>query len=327
MSHLNIKSLVSAILLSQCAMAQSSPVENEFKSLAAQQAAAQLKRVINDKLQQIIALEVAAGADVNEIEYALQQNAQSSHERFGALLSANNKGLILSITPNSPASKLGLMSGDVIVNVNHISLNNQSLTDIVKQHYASNANPITINVERDSRSQTLSGDLSSLMTPAWTLAMGKITSATSTPETALEHENNAQCGRLVVGKFMPREKTDIIQSNAVVITAIDGVKQRFSAKLRGSVVGLDAVASSGNKNRFKLPTGKHTITVSPRVAYQPEESLHHHSDVSFSEQYEFTIDIASNTSYYLVYDTRKNSAYTNTNMPVVWQTKSQKCQL
>lgn len=327
MRHFNIKSLVIAILFSHSAVAQSSFADNELKSLEAQQAAAQLKRVINDKLQQIVALELAAGVDINDIDYGLQQIAQSSHERFGALLSANNKGLILSITPNSPASKLGLVSGDVIINVNNASLNQHTFAELLQQHYLNHTSPISIKFERDGRAQYLSGELSSLMTPAWTLAMDKITLTAPEQQSNDIQEPSEQCGRVIVGKFMPREKGDFLAKYSVVIKEIDGVKQRLWAGGAGSIIGLESGVMSSSKTRFKLKAGKHTLMVSPRSAFQQEENSRDYSDIELNEEREFVIDIAANTTYYLVYDTRKDSLYSKTNMPIIWQTQSQACQL
>ncbi len=323
MRHFTIKSLVIAILYGYSAFSQSSLADNELKSLAAQQAAAQLKRIINDKLQQIVALELAAGVDINDIDYGLQQGVKNSHERFGALLSATNKGLILSITPNSPASKLGLVSGDVIINVNDSSLNNDTFTELIQQHYVNHTNPISIKFERDGRAQYLSGELSSLMTPAWTLAMNKITLTAPEQQANDLQEPSEQCGRIIVGKFMPREEGDISQKNAVTIRAIDGLKQKLWIKGGSATFGAGGSAGDHYKTRFKLTAGKHTLIVSPRRAFQQGED----HDIQFSEEREFVIDIAANTTYYLVYDTRKDSLYSKTNMPIIWQTKPQACEL
>lgn len=322
-----IKSLVIAIFIGHSAVAQSSLDDHTLKSKAAQQAAEQLKRIINDKLQQIVALELAAGVDIDDIDYGLKQVEKSSHERFGVLFSANNKGLILSVTPNSPASHLGLISGDVIINVNNTSLSNHSFAALIKQHYVTHDNPVSIKLKRDGRVQYVSGKLSSLMTPAWTLAMEKITITEPVQKVIGLQASSEQCGRIVVGKYMPRKEGDFVDMRSVIIKEIDGVKQRFSASARGSVVGLSAATSTSHKTRFKLPTGTHKIMVSPRLAYSPEKSSINYSNIRFSEEHEFTIDIAANTTYYLVYDTRKESSFAKTHIPVIWQTKSQKCQL
>lgn len=326
-NHFIIKSLVVALLLSQSAAAQSTTVNEELKSVEARQAAAQLKRVISDKLQQIVALELAAGADINDIDYALQQGEQSSHERFGALFSNNNKGLILSVTPNSPASKLGLVSGDIIISVNDILLKNKTFTEVFKQHYTNSSTAVSIKLERDGRAQYLSGELSSLMTPAWTLSVKKIASALPVQPVAELQASSEQCGRIVVGKYMPLKEDDLVETRPVEIREINGVKQRLSTSGRGSVIGLSVATSTANKTRFKLPAGKHKITVSPRMAIQTKQSSSDISSIGFDDEYEFAIDIAPNKTYYLVYDTRKDSPFTNTNMPIIWQTKSQTCQL
>lgn len=307
----------------QCEM-----LTNQFKSEKSQQIANQLQRAINDKLQQIIALEVAAGGDAREINYALLQESQSSHERFGAVFSPHTHGLVLSVTPNSPASNLGLKSGDVIVNVNNLSLEKSNVNALIEKHYLDNNHTISIKVSRDNRSQYLSGELSTLVTPAWTLSVDNINQDKLLTSNVDQQESDGQCGRIVVGKFMPREEGDINQRNAVFIREIDGVKQRLRGSGQGSVIGLTSVSTSGpNKTRFKLKAGQHRILVSPRSAYLQGENPRDYTYIRFSDEREFSINIEANTTYYLVYDTRISSEYSKTNIPVVWQTKSQECQL
>lgn len=328
MGLFNIKNIVLSLAFLQCATVQSETLTNQFKSEKSYQVANQLQRTINDNLQQIIALEAAAGGDVSKLDYALLQESQSSYQRFGAVLSTTTNGLVLSVTPNSSASKLGLESGDVIVNVNNLSLEKSNINTLIEKHYLENNHTISIKVLRDNRVQNLSGELSSLVTPAWTLSVDNINQDKLLASNVDQQEPDGQCGRIIVGKFMPREEGDITQRNAVVIKEIDGVKQRLSAFGRGSVVALNSVSTSGpNKTRFKLKPGQHRILVSPRSAYLQGDNPQDYTYIRFSDEREFSINIEANTTYYLVYDTRKSSEYSKTNIPVVWQTKSQECQL
>lgn len=322
MGLFNIKNIVLSLAFLQCATVQSETLTNQFKSEKSYQVANQLQRTINDNLQQIIALEAAAGGDVSKLDYALLQESQSSYQRFGAVLSTTTNGLVLSVTPNSSASKLGLESGDVIVNVNNLSLEKSNINTLIEKHYLENNHTISIKVLRDNRVQNLSGELSSLVTPAWTLSVDNINQDKLLASNVDQQEPDGQCGRIIVGKFMPREEGDITQRNAVVIKEIDGVKQRLSA-----LVGFSAATPEFIKTRFKLKAGQHRILVSPRIAYIQGDNPQDYTYIRFSDEREFSINIEANTTYYLVYDTRKSSEYSKTNIPVVWQTKSQHCEL
>lgn len=295
----------------QCEM-----LTNQFKSEKSQQVANQLQRTINDKLQQIIALEVAAGGDAREINYALLQDSQSNHERFGAVFSTNTHGLVLSVTPNSSASKLGLKSGDVIVNVNNLSLEKSSVNALIEKHYLENNHTISIKVSRDNRSQYLSGELSTLVTPAWALTVDNINQVKPIVSAANVEEYGEQCGRIIVGKYMPQEEVTLHRAKTVFIREIDGVKQKISSGSHISNGYFDT-----EKTRFKLSVGEHKIVVEPRYSNNTNRIK-----ISDGKDAEFLMTIAADTSYYLVYDTRKDSPYSKTNTPVIWQTKSQNCE-
>jgi hypothetical protein len=235
--------------------------------------------------------------------------------------------LVLSVTPNSPASRLGLVSGDIILEVNNSSLKNSTVSALIEQHYVENNNAVSIKIVRDESIQYLAGELTRLVTPAWALTLDKIEQPQLAISESDSQEHNNACGRIIIGKYMPREDGTPFRARSVFIREVDGVKQRMTATGRGSVVGLYAQSFSLGKTRFKLGIGKHVIKVAPRVFSQEEIEANDFSNIRFGAETEFVINIAANTSYYLVYDTRKNSPYSKTNMPVIWQTKSQACAL
>lgn len=320
MSLLNIKSLILFLIFIPYSAVQSETLTNQFKSKKSHQVAMQLQRTINEKLQKIIALEVAAGGEATEIDYGLIQKSQSSHERFGAVISPNTKGLVLSVTPNSPAVKLGLISGDTIVSVNDILLAKSNIKELIDQHYLENNHLISLEIIRDNRSQYLSGKLSALTTPVWTLSVDKINPTNVVTLVSGSQKDNKTCGRIIIGKYMPREEDTPYRSKAVFIKEIDGVKQRtLSGGFRGNSINGYL---SMEKKRFKLATGKHKIAVAPRYNKNTK-----HINIIDGENTEFLMTIAANTSYYLVYDTRKDSPYSKTNTPIVWQTKTQPCDI
>ena len=244
------------------------------------------------------------------------QESQSSHERFGAVFSPNTHGLVLSVTPNSPASNLGLKSGDVIVNVNNLSLEKSNVNALIEKHYLDNNHTISIKVSRDNRSQYLSGKLSTLVTPAWALTVDNINQVKPIVSDTNVEEYGEQCGRIIVGKYMPQEEVTLHRAKTVFIREIDGVKQKVSSGGHISNAYFDA-----EKTRFKLSVGEHKIVVAPRYSNNTN-----HIKTRDGKDTEFLMTIAADTSYYLVYDTRKDSPYSKTNTPVIWQTKSQNCE-
>lgn len=297
-----------------CTSVQSETMANQFKSEKSYQIATQLQRIIDDKLQQIIMLEIAAGGDATKIKYTSLQN---SYEHFGTLISANTQGLVISVTPNTPASRLGLISGDIIVSANGVLLEENNVNELIEKHSLESNHTISLKIIRDNRTQYLSGEIGTLTAPAWTLNIDEVEQSKLGTLESDSQKGNEACGRIIVGKYMPQEEVTLHRAKTVFIREIDGVKQKISSGRHISNGYFDT-----EKTRFKLSVGEHKIVVEPRYSNNTNRIK-----ISDGKDTEFLMTIAADTSYYLVYDTRKDSPYSKTNTPVVWQTKAQACVL
>jgi hypothetical protein len=312
-----VKNLFFSAMFIHCTSVQSETMANQFKSEKSYQIATQLQRIIDDKLQQIIMLEIAAGGDATKIKYTSLQN---SYEHFGTLISANTQGLVISVTPNTPASRLGLISGDIIVSANGVLLEENNVNELIEKHSLESNHTISLKIIRDNRTQYLSGEIGTLTAPAWTLNIDEVEQSKLVTLESDSQKGNEACGRIIVGKYMPREEDTPYRSKAVFIKEIDGVKQRvLSEGFRGNNASRGYFDTE--KTRFKLSVGEHKIVVEPRYSNNTNRIK-----ISDGKDTEFLMTIAADTSYYLVYDTRKDSPYSKTNTPVIWQTKSQNCE-
>lgn len=282
----------------------------ELKSPQARRIAEQMSQVIGQKVQEITALEKAMG--VENVQIHLSQGQQFNSGRFGTLLSASSPGLVVSVTPNSQASRLGIESGDQIISVNGVDITeaaNSQLALSVLQ-YAQDNTAVKIVIKREGKSITLSGMLTANLTPSWTFDTQEITEAYQ-PNNGLSVQAEArqpapECGQIKLRyRIEGGQKTRSLKT-VVVIEAIDGVN----------------VENPLEQDYLKLSAGYHKLKVYRRV---------HHVNDNREESAEYLIRIDPNMTYYMAYrsDTMMSSAYSQkyAALPVIWKVKEQACQM
>lgn len=283
---------------------------SELKSPEAQRIAEQMSQVIAQKVQEITALEKAQG--VENVKIYLSQSQQFNSGRFGTLLSANSPGLVISVTPNSQASRLGIQSGDQITSVNGVDIlnaeNSQSALSILQ--YAQDKTAVEIVIKRQGKLTTLSGVLTAYLIPSWTFNTAERSDVNVRNDVAASHKKAKQqaqaCGQIKLGyRIEGSQKTRALKT-VVVVEAIDGIK----------------VENPMEQGHLKLPIGYHTLKVYRRI---------HHFDDNRQESAEYRLRIDADTSYYLAYrsDTALSSSINKkyTELPVIWKVKQQQCQL
>lgn len=276
----------------------------ELKSPEAQRIAEQMSQVIAQKVQEITAHEKALG--IENVQIHLSQSQQFNSGRFGTLLSANSPGLVISVTPNSQASHLGIKSGDQITAVNGVDIsdaeNTQSALSVLQ--YAEDNTAIEIVIKRQGELITLSGILMANLLPSWTFNTDEI--ATVSAASKLVTAQIEACGQIKLGgRIESGQKTRALKT-VVVVEAIDGIK----------------VEKPLQQKFLKLPVGYHMLKVYRRI---------HHFDENRTESAEFRVRIDANTTYSLAYrsDTVLSSVHTRkyAELPVIWKAKQQACQM
>lgn len=287
----------------------------EFKSPQAQRIAEQMSQVIAQKVQEITALEQAMG--VKSVQIHLSQPEQFNSGRFGIILSTNSPGLVISVTPNSQASNIGIQSGDQITSVNGTDIVDNLKPALAVLQYAENETSIEITIKRNGKLKILTGTLTAQLTPGWTFTTKKQDTLQPLINVAIAHNaepKKQECGQLKLGfrvesghkvTSLSGHKTRSLKT-VVVVEAIDGVK----------------VEKPLEQRHLKIPTGYHKLTVYRKI---------HHSDKNRVESAEFNVRIDANTSYFLAYrsDTLFSSSYSQkyAELPVIWKTKQQKCEM
>ncbi len=292
----------------------------ELKSPEAQRIAEQMSQAIAQKVQEITAHEKALG--IENVQIHLSQSQQFNSGRFGTLLSANSPGLVISVTPNSQASHLGIKDGDQITAVNGVDINDventQSALSVLQ--YAQDSTAVEIVIKRQDELITLSGILTAKLLPSWTFNTDERATVNVVSKLARAHEGFKEtqvCGQIKLGERIEYGRATLgalagksLRTRAlktvVVVAAIDGIK----------------VENPLQQKFLKIPTGYHTLKVYRRI---------HHFDENRAESAEYRIRIDANTTYSLAYrsDTMLSNVHTQkyAELPVIWKAKKQACQM
>ncbi|MCW8865853.1 MAG: PDZ domain-containing protein [Colwellia sp.] len=294
---------------------------DELKSVKSKMLAEQLVRSINQKLADITALELAAGVKQENINISLTQVSRYDSGRFGAIMDADKLGLILSVTPNSPASLLGVQSRDIILRVNDRLITDKNFNWKAQLQFAEDNTKVSILVERKSRKLLLKGILKGKYIPNWQLSSSNElrpndklnypnlvnTSLASIDMPVREEsgniaENNKACGRVVAYEYFRARKGKIIPINAIdYIHRIDG----------------DRVA--GGKTRFKLTPGKHVLELMFKYGTKKKFIIHIKENITYS------IGMVGDTEWL---DDEKNIILpADYSGPAIIKTQAQKCEL
>ena len=259
----------------------------EFLSAKSQRLADQLVRSINQKLAEIAALEIAAGAEPEDIKIDLSQTERYDSGRFGAILDARIQGKIISITPRSPAYTLGLQSGDIILEVNNSPIL-LSKNDWHKQlQYAEANTDLTLKVQRNNQELMLGGAFKAKYTPQWQLNSSKdllligtlkpkyipqwsLSSSSlilennpvNVPPTSADSDLYASCGRVIVGRYLSEFSR---LSGTAAISNIDG--QNVSVQTLSHRLAVGEHTLKVNKRYSNSIKDIISLTVEPNITY------------------------------------------------------------
>jgi len=281
-----MKNLFCYLLILTCPLAA-----HEFKSPQSQYIADQLIRSINQKLAEISKLEIAAGANPDDINIDLNQVERYDSGRFGAILDLRTQGKVISVTPRSQAYKLGLQSGDIIIEVNGSPVLLQETKWAEQLQYAENNSSIIIKVQRNNQELIIDGTLKAKYTPQWQLNSSKdllvigtfqpkyiptwsidsksllpIDSTSTIKLSSSKSDLLTSCGRIIVGRYL----SDFSKHSGIAaITNIDGKH-----------VSTETLS-------HQLPVGNHTLKLHKRYEKQSKDII--------------SLTIEPNTTYYIGY--------------------------
>ena len=296
-------------------------IAHEFKSPQSQHIADQLVRSINQKLAEIAALEISAGANPEDIRIDLSQVERYDSGRFGAILDARTQGKIISITPKSQAYKLGLQSGDTIIEVNGSPVLLSDTSWHKQLQYEDENSSITLKIRRNEQELILGGALKAKYTPQWQLNSSKDLllvgtlkakyipqwSLSSSSLLPINHSRSinlnqptsdlaSSCGRIIIGRYLSEFTR---HSGTAAVTNIDG-----------KYVNTEILS-------HKLTIGEHTLKVHRRYAKKNKDII--------------SLTIEPNTTYYIGYvdDAEWESGAINDlySGPSIIKTKHQACNL
>ena len=298
----------------------------ELKSREAQLLADQLVKSINQKIADIAALEIAAGVAPEDVKILLSQHKRFDSGRFGAILDANEAGKVISVTPKSQASMMGLRSGDIIVAVNGQALDAENKVWQSQLQYTKNDTKVRLTVKRDASELLMSSVFKAKYTPQWQLLSSK--------ELLLSAKFKAKYipyWELTINApiFAARQEDNNIPKNIdgcgrVIIVNSVSISPSRSTGLRDTAVikEIDGDTLVRGASRYRLTAGSHYLKI-----------INRNNLKSTSEH--FKIALAPNTSYYIAYaknakwvdEAGKNLDEGKYTGPVIWKTKKQACQL
>ncbi len=298
----------------------------EFKSSQSKRVADQLVQVVNQKLAEIAALELAAGSTTDQIALELFQQSRFDSGKFGAILSANKLGHILSVTPSGQAASLGLQSGDLI-----ISVNDQLITDAGKEwvmllQYLPNNTKLSILVKRDGKNLELQGTVGAKYIPQWQLLSHDKLSATGNRQ--YKHiprwhaTNNNPIFEDSNDWVTPINKSAGECGQIILVNSLSITPPRFSGLKDTAMIKKVDNESWGDKSRQRFSVGSHTMEIGSK--YDTPKEIQH-----------LSISVEANTNYYIAYVRKKPwvdqqgreiamGTYTG---PVIWKTTTQACEM
>ncbi|MEW6982418.1 PDZ domain-containing protein [Colwelliaceae bacterium 6471] len=298
---------------------------SELKSKEAQIIADQLTKSINQKIADIAALEIAAGVAPEDIHINLSQQKRFDSGRFGAILDQRTLGKVISVTPRSNASEIGLRSGDIILSVNDQPLNANNNKWRSELQYTKNNSPVKLTVIRDTNEMLMAGVMKAKYIPKWQLVSSKelLLSGKFLAKYIPEWELNINAPLL-----SSTEKEDEIQTvqgecgQLVVVNSVSIAPSRSTGLKDIAIIKEIDGKPARDASRYRLPTGSHEIKIDNSIGMQNDGEY-------------FKVLVEANKSYYIAYTTNSKWAneegklltldeYTG---PVIWKTLDQACKM
>ncbi|NMP31886.1 PDZ domain-containing protein [Thalassotalea sp. M1531] len=307
-------------------LASLSVYANELKSEQSKQIAEQLIRTINQKVAEITALELAAGVPIKDISINLSQHKRFDTGRFGAVLDANQPGLIVSVTPRSQASELGIQSGDIIKTINGTSFVESAQSAFRNLQYLPNDSKVSVIVERLGKELTLSALLKAKYIPQWQLDsaewLGNDTGLNASHVPYWHDDTNAP----IFSSALEQRVAEVVGTKAcgrvILVNSLSISPPKYSGLKTTTVIKeIDGMPWLQDKSRVRVSVGAHQLRIGNKYDL-PKEFR------------DFTINVLPNTNYYVAYVRNKQwfddkgnelslGKYTG---PVIWKTAEQACQ-
>ena len=299
---------------------------NELKSEQSKQIAEQLVRTINQKVAEITALELAEGVPIKDISINLSQGKRFDSGRFGAILDANQPGRVVSVTPRSQASQLGMQSGDVIESINGLSFIENRTEASRALQYLPNDSQVMVIVERAGSQVELSAQLKAKYIPQW-----QLTSAESLGDDFGLNASHVPFWHLdknqpiFASQFEQKSMEKAVAGNCgriILVNSLSIAPSKYSGLKTTTVIKeVDGYPWVKDKSRVRVSVGKHQMRIGNKYDL-PKEFR------------DFTINVKANTNYYIAYTRNKQwvddkgteltlGKYTG---PVIWKATEQACE-
>jgi len=266
---------------------------DEFKSSKSKALAEQLVLSINQQIAEITALELAAGVKKQDININLSHHNRFDSGRFGVVMDARNLGHILSVTPNSSASSIGIRSGDTLLKINGRSISDKSFNWKEHIQYADDNTDITILLERDSKEILLNGTLRGKFIPNWQFV--------SANDLLVKNTENAEklidTSSVVTGEYNKEtaENTTTYDENSCgrIVAYTRHTFRNGIMPISPRIKKIDGLITARGKERFKLTPGLHVIEIPPTLR-KNLDGVPRRVELKKSK---FTINIEPNKAY------------------------------
>jgi membrane-associated protease RseP (regulator of RpoE activity) len=295
---------------------------DEFKSNKSKKLAEQLVISINRQLADITDLEIAAGAKHENININLTHHNQFDSGRFGVVMDAKKFGHIISVTPNSPASSLGVQSGDILLRVNNRPISDKDFNLKEQLQYMEDNTNISLLLKRGSREHLLTGTMKGRYIPNWQLnslrnlplnndftAINLLDISQRDSDlpkkeksTAIMATNNGACGRVITYTASYLEK---------------GIRV-YSPRIEK----IDGLVIARGKTRFRLTPGQHILEV---VRVQRDNKSNNKFAINVKANMTYSIGTIGGAEW--VDDIGNTLVPANYYGPAIVEVREQKCEL
>lgn len=298
----------------------------ELKSAQAQQIADQLVRTINQKLAEITALEVAEGVPIKDIKVNLSQGMRFDSGRFGAILDASQPGRVVSVTPRSQASQLGIQSGDIIVTINDMPFGDGVVGAARKLQYLPNGSSVKVTVKRGDKTISLKAKLKAKYLPPWQLMSAEsLTSGENTNSSHIPYWQLEENAPIFASRLEQPNELIAKQGNCgriILVNSLSISPSKYSGlKTTSEVKEINGHPWMKDTSRARVDVGLHRLRMGNKY-----DSLKDFRD--------FSLYVAANTNYYIAYTHKKawvddwgtDLALGKYTGPVIWKTTEQACE-
>ncbi|NVK22645.1 MAG: hypothetical protein HWD86_09010 [Kangiellaceae bacterium] len=250
----------------------------EFRTEKAKELAKQLKQTVNRTLAEIYKLELSDDS-LEQNTYTIQQPEMTQTD-LGIVIDPD-KRMVLSVTMNSNADKMGFKSGDII---NRMMVNGEYFGKSYGQLILYHGDFFSVDIIRDGVELNLEKTIQSIYVPNWELRL----SINNEDNLKQQKFTNDLCGRVSVF-FTPPETKLLFPAKIQAINGLSGLNIKDTVKLTPGLYEFSLQEAIPSRHMYRRSLGsekpkKLSLTVEAHKTYHLAAEFIPHNRYKLKEQ-------------------------------------------